>query len=440
MFFGIMYIFNKMGRVVTSVYVLKRLNILLMAFLICIFLNNFLLSEVTQAMDYSIKVLSPDGGETIPAGSTYIVRWWAGPDVSRFKVKYSLNGGRTWKLAGVVEGATSFSWQVPVIRKNKPFSLIKVVGFDSSGKYVSKDESDRPFRVEVLRITKPGRCEVLTSGTTYTVKWESYGINAADVASTEVWHTINGGVRWELDTEVAGYASSYDWTVPVVKKGKTHARVKVIMRDETGRILGEDVSNGTFVIDPYNTAPTITTTSLPNATEGQPYSATVSCNNPDGPAPTLSASGLPSYLQATDNRDGTMTISLNNNYTEVPYDAVIHPDTQRTDNITITCEDGKAQVQKTLPLVTDDVNRPPYFTTQPPSQTVYQRGDVYYYDADGFDPDGDTPMFDATNIPPGVIFDPASGVFDGDLLQTGNYNIEITIMMDMGALRFNTTA
>ena len=36
-------------------------------------------------------------------------------------------------------------------------------------------------------------------------------------------------------------------------------------------------------------------------------------------------------------------------------------------------------------------------------------------------------MFDATNIPPSVTFDPNIGVFDGMLTQTGSYTIYIVI-------------
>ena len=122
-----------------------------------------------------------------------------------------------------------------------------------------------------------------------------------------------------------------------------------------------------------NAKPTITTTSLSNATENQIYSGTVSCNDPDGDIVSMSASGLPSHLQATDNGDGTLTISGTPGYDYVDHQT---HGTQRTDNITITCSDGQAQVQKTLQLVTDDDNGARVITSEP-TYTEIVAGNVY---------------------------------------------------------------
>ena len=148
----------------------------------------------------------------------------------------------------------------------------------------------------------------------------------------------------------------------------------------------------------------------------------MSCSDADGDPVSLSASGLPSWLQATDNGDGTMTLGGTPSY-----DYVQHPDTQRTDNITITCTDGKAQVQKTLQLTTDDVNRPPYFTTTPPAQTVYRVGDTYYYDADAVDPDGDTLTFYLTGQPYDLQIIQNTGEIYGHLLETGSFFLRVFV-------------
>jgi len=177
-----------------------------------------------------------------------------------------------------------------------------------------------------------------------------------------------------------------------------------------------------------NSAPVITTTSLANATENQAYSQSVSCSDPDGDPVSLSASGLPSWATFTDNGDGTATISGTPSY-----DYVQHPDTQKTDNVTITCSDSQAQDQDTMQLTTNDVNRAPYFTTTPPSQTVYYGGDTYYYDADAVDPDGDTLTFFLTGQPYNVyILNPSTMEVYGDILETGSFSIEYGIADGFG--------
>jgi hypothetical protein len=179
-----------------------------------------------------------------------------------------------------------------------------------------------------------------------------------------------------------------------------------------------------------NQPPTITTTTLPNATENQAYSEIVSCNDLDGDNVTLSASNLPSWASFQDNGDGTATISGTPSY-----DYVQHPDTQKTDNPTIVCNDGHGgQDQATLPLTTDDVNRPPYFTTQPPSQTVYYGGDTYYYDADAVDPDGDSLEYRALGLPYNLSYRSDTGEVGGDLLELGSFTIEIDVKDNFGGM------
>jgi hypothetical protein len=366
-----------------------------------------------------VTVTAPNGGEVMPSGSNYTITWTAPPEAVSFDLEYSVNGGNDWRVIAQGVSGTSYDWSVRVTAGNKRRCLVRVTGYDSSAQVVGSDVSDGYFKIEVIRITSPDGGESYQDGDTVTITWDTWATQSPITKVVLKYHK-SGVVGWNLiDVIKGGNPGSYDWVIP---SGFTPGqyRLKVNLWDANRNRRGADKSDGLFGIN--NNPPTITTTSLPSATENQPYNEIV--NDLDGDNVTLSASNLPSWASFTDNGNGTATISGT-----ASYDYVNHQThgTQRTDNITITCSDGQAQDEKTLPLVTDDVNRPPHFTTQPPSQTVYQRGDVYYYDADGFDPDGDTPMFDATNIPPGVTFNPTTGVFDGMLTQTGSYTIYIVI-------------
>jgi len=99
-----------------------------------------------------VKVLSPNGGETITAGSTYTVRWEAPSNTVKFRLYYSINKGLSWKsiTAAYVTGK-SYDWRVPTLSSSKKDCLIKVNGYDVNNRLVSYDRSDQPFRIEVVR-------------------------------------------------------------------------------------------------------------------------------------------------------------------------------------------------------------------------------------------------------------------------------------------------
>jgi len=98
-----------------------------------------------------VKLTSPSGGEVIPSGSPFTIQWMAALEAVTFKLKYSLNNGRTWKLidSGITD--TSYDWTVPTPNQNKTKCLVKVIGYDASEKMVGVDSSNSTFTIEVLR-------------------------------------------------------------------------------------------------------------------------------------------------------------------------------------------------------------------------------------------------------------------------------------------------
>jgi hypothetical protein len=108
--------------------------------------------SISEAELTGVKVLFPNGGETISAGSTYTVRWEAPSNAIKFRVYYSINKGYSWKsiTAAYVMGK-SYDWVVPTLSSSKKDCLIKVNGYDQYNTLVSYDRSDQPFRIEVVR-------------------------------------------------------------------------------------------------------------------------------------------------------------------------------------------------------------------------------------------------------------------------------------------------
>jgi C1A family cysteine protease len=98
----------------------------------------------------SVKVLAPNGRETLLVGSTFTIEWGAPPETVLFKLMYSPNGGTSWQevTGGYVTGS-SYDWLVPNLVKTRRQCFVKVIGYDSTGAEVGSDTSDRPFTIEV---------------------------------------------------------------------------------------------------------------------------------------------------------------------------------------------------------------------------------------------------------------------------------------------------
>jgi hypothetical protein len=196
-----------------------------------------------------VILTAPNGGEFIPSGSIYTIQWVAPPEAVTFKLKYSLNNGRTWKLidSGITD--TSYDWQVPTPNKNKTNCLVMVIGYDASGEKMWTERSDGAFTIEVLAVTSPNGGETLTSGNLHTITWMTDGTKKP-VAKVILKCTTNGGRTWKKIDTVPDNPGTYDWTVSDVTKTKDQCRLKVILKDARGRTVGSDVSDVYFTIGP----------------------------------------------------------------------------------------------------------------------------------------------------------------------------------------------
>jgi hypothetical protein len=96
----------------------------------------------------AVKILAPIAAEVIPAGSTYTIRWGAPANAAKFRVRYSLNGGTTWKT--VADGITgnSYQWSVPTPASTKKNAMVRVAGFTSKGKLIGYANSAK-FTISV---------------------------------------------------------------------------------------------------------------------------------------------------------------------------------------------------------------------------------------------------------------------------------------------------
>ncbi len=92
-----------------------------------------------------------------------------------------------------------------------------------------------------ITITSPSGGETLSSGSTWTVTWES----SSDVAKYDL--SYYDGFNWKpIAKDVTG--SRYQWHIPAVTKNKKDCKVRVVGYDAQGKKIASDNSIGTFAV------------------------------------------------------------------------------------------------------------------------------------------------------------------------------------------------
>ena len=209
--------------------------------------GTFDLGEVT-----ALKLLAPNGGEVIPSGSTYTIRWEAPSSMGRFVLKYSLDNGVTWRRispAGQFVTGTSYDWEVPTPAKNKRRCLVKVIGFNDAGTRLGSARLEGVFTIEVVRLTSPNGGEDLISGEPYEITWDT-NATIRPVAEVVLSYKLDGKT-WKRITTLTSNPGSYEWIPPVVSAPKTNCKVRVQLRDSADKAIGSDLSDGYFTIIPW---------------------------------------------------------------------------------------------------------------------------------------------------------------------------------------------
>jgi hypothetical protein len=86
----------------------------------------------------SVRVLSPNGGETVTAGQSLPIQWTV-TGASQQRVQFSIDNGATWNpiATGLPGTATSTTWSIPSnlvpFGLSQVFALVRVVATDATG-------------------------------------------------------------------------------------------------------------------------------------------------------------------------------------------------------------------------------------------------------------------------------------------------------------------
>ena len=120
----------------------------------------------------------------------------------------------------------------------KSTCYFKSRGFKTFDIYFALDKS-------ITGLTKPNGGEILASGDTQKIQWETNGTKNP-VASVKLYYTSGG--KWSLITTLSGNPGAYDWQVPPVPGARSKCKVRVLLQDGKGKTVNSDVSDADFTI------------------------------------------------------------------------------------------------------------------------------------------------------------------------------------------------
>jgi hypothetical protein len=216
-------------------------------------------------------LFSPNGGEILTEGETFIIRWQLPLDAIDALLEYSTNFGVSWApITTIAASLGQYSWNVPNVASTAITTAVVRVSVAEALDHF--DISDAAFTIKpkvvitpaALSITYPNGGEALDGGSTVNVTWGyAPASNEGENEGPEIMvqYSTDKGSTWkDIATEDAK-SGSHSWLVPNVST--TLALVRVI---QVGGMLG-DTSNATFTINASSVGTTSLTVTSPNGGE-----------------------------------------------------------------------------------------------------------------------------------------------------------------------------
>jgi hypothetical protein len=187
----------------------------------------------------TLTLLTPNGGETMTAGTLFDITW-SGTDInSSLYLEYSLNGGSTWQYLGWAWGNTnggSFSWQVPFYQSQNVRVRAKLWDFQSVS-----DMSDASFTINLppFALVTPNGGYNYYPGNQVNVQWIALNSTAIHIN-----YSVNNGQTWlPVATNVNATTGNYNWIIP-----NTPSNFCILKITDVNDSTVVDVSDNVFTI------------------------------------------------------------------------------------------------------------------------------------------------------------------------------------------------
>ncbi len=209
-----------------------------------------------------VKVISPNGGESLQAGSSQNISWTSA-NIKDVKIEFSINNGAQWEvITPSTPSDGNYTWEnIPDANS----SLCRIRISDAKDGMPS-DTSDANFEivnqiVQNIELTSPNGGEEWISNTPKVISWTSTGVD-----KVKIEYTSNNGIEWNQIITDLKNVGSFEWITPNIQSEQMKIRVS-----DAEDANPADESDGGFTI---KKAPSIKLlTPLPGEiiTAGEPY-------------------------------------------------------------------------------------------------------------------------------------------------------------------------
>ena len=181
---------------------------------------------------------SPDGGESLQAGSNKSITWASVGNSGNVQILYSVDAGSNWitLIADKPDDGT-YSWVIPDL--NSVTCLVRVADADGN----PADQSNSVFtisKVPVITVGSPNGGEIWHTGNTQNIRWTSLGT----IGSVQILYSTDNGSSWTEIIDSTPDDGSYSLTIPDLYSAECLVRVI----DADGNPA--DQSNSVFTISP----------------------------------------------------------------------------------------------------------------------------------------------------------------------------------------------
>ncbi|MDG6225562.1 MAG: fibronectin type III domain-containing protein [Candidatus Thermoplasmatota archaeon] len=205
-----------------------------------------------------VTLLTPDGGVTLVAETTYTITWRTSADPEQVligvHIRYSTNSGTDWTSMGYHDNDFSYDWKVP----NIPTTHLRIQVSTLYGEwyYYDSDSSSADNTIisssstpSITLIDPNPPVEggvVIGSGETYNIRWSMTGILSILSIKME-YSTDNGASYTTINTLYPGpgLPNSYGWVAPAVDTYTARVKLTITI---SGQLPKSVVSNNPFYI------------------------------------------------------------------------------------------------------------------------------------------------------------------------------------------------
>lgn len=196
-----------------------------------------------------LVLIYPNGGEIIDSGSNEMIYWYSPYNSHHFSLQLSTDDKKSWISMKNNITNNYFNWLVDPVKYNlngnKNKSYIRVIAYDSTNTKIGTDASNKPFTIQVLKLISPNGGEILNAGKIHNIIWQT-NATKSPVSIVSLQYSTDGGASWKNIVNLSSNTEQYLWTIPSAPSSK--CKVKVILKDSYGNVIGSDVSDKSFTI------------------------------------------------------------------------------------------------------------------------------------------------------------------------------------------------